>query len=178
MSQELSLFIILSLDVLGIVIILAFHKNKQFKKFDKFKAIIRNSLDKGYFTENALELYVDCVSLKYEQALPILYELIIELEQEDYHQDKLTLFRKAVEIYQKTGFLSNLHESIRFKMRALAKQNEQTNEIVFQLAKDIQLLHLTDKFWKRIGIVVSIISILIAFWKNLPMISQYLSSIF
>lgn len=75
-------------------------------------------------------------------------------------------------IYQKTGFLSNLLFAIRFKMRALAKQNREMNELVFQLAQDIQLLQFKDKLWKRMVGIISIISGFIAIYQFYPNIIQ------
>lgn len=172
MSQENNFIIIFVIDVIIIAFMYAIGNYKKLKRCECLKSIVRNSLEKGYLTEDALEMYVDTVDLKYEKALPILQELIIELEQENYDIAKINYLRQMVLIYQKTGFLSNLLFAIRFKMRALAKQSREMNELVFQLAQDIQLLQFKDKLWKRMVGIISIISGFIAIYQFYPNIIQ------
>lgn len=170
MSDSLSILLLLIFEAAAIILILILYEIRLQNRVTRFKQIIRNALIKNYLNDETLEDYALSQKLKHEQVLSALLILIIELEAEEgkVNDEKIEQLRQVRNIYQKTGFLSTLPSTIRHKMRTLAKLNTQYAEIIFQLAQEIHILHLTDKKWKKIGVVISILSTSIALWNFFP----------
>ncbi|QPB42879.1 hypothetical protein [Rodentibacter haemolyticus] len=170
--DEFKLLALVTFEVFGIVIVIVYSQYKQQKRIEDFKAVIKNSLLKGYLNDESLDSYAFSFRLKYERVSLILQRLIIELEKDDSFQypEKIELLRQVTRIYQKTGFLSNLPDSIRSKLRAIITMNPQLNELIFQLAQDIWIFNLKDKLFRNISFLISIITTLIALWQFYPIV--------